>query len=126
MSKELTTQEHNFIQNLYENGGHIANAARDAGYAPDYGYALKRRLAKEIVNAAKDYIAVHTVKAAIHMVNAIDAENPNPVQLNAAKEVLDRGGVARKDDTPTVTIRPNIFILPEKRPITIIDQIENE
>ena len=119
--KELTTQEENFIELLFENDGHIAKAAELAGYAPAYGYALKKRLAEAIVEASKTYMAMHVAKASIRLVKTIDAENPNPVNLSAVKEVLDRGGVVKKDDAPVVTIRPNIFILPEKKPLQIID-----
>lgn len=119
----LEEREEKFIEYLVWEGMLPQEAAAEAGYAANYGYALKKRLAKHIVAETEHYLALHAPKAARKMVDSIDNEMPNPVNLSAAKEVLDRVGVTRKDHIETTTIKANIFILPEKKP-TIIDHEE--
>jgi hypothetical protein len=114
----LNDREEKFIQCLLEGKGNDV-AAREAGYTESYGYQLRKRLAKYIVDAAQDFLSIHAVKAAKHVVDTLDAEMPNPVKLQAAQSILDRVGVIKKDSVPTTTIKANIFILPEKQQITI-------
>lgn len=127
VSKELTISDHDqqFIDLLFENGGNAAEAARTLGHASTYGYLLKKKLAKHIAEATKQYLALHAPKAANRVVEMMTQEMPNPTHLAAAKEILDRSGVKEKEETQQQVIRPNIFILPEKREIKVIDVIEN-
>ncbi len=119
MPKELVIndQEQLFIDHLLDNGGNVRQAARDAGYGtPDkYGYVLRKRLSKEIAEATQQFLAFHGPKAAHKIIDTMDAEMPNPIQLAAAKDILDRAGVKTKDDSTQVNVKANIFILPEKK-----------
>jgi hypothetical protein len=127
----LTDRELLFINTLIETGGSIKSAAEEAGYAPGYAYALRKRLSKFIAEAAQQYLAIHSVKAAKKVVDAMDEDIPNPVRLQAAQAVLDRAGVIKKDFTEKEqetgpVIRANIFILPEKRDLDEAVTIEHE
>lgn len=114
VSTELTTQEETFISGLIE-GLKPQQAAEEAGFCALYGYALRKKLAKHIVEAAQDYLSLHAVKAARKVVDSVDMEMPNPIHLQAAQALLDRVGVIKKDNTPITTVKASIFILPEKR-----------
>ena len=118
VEQALTTQEQNFIENLVE-GLDPKKAAEAAGFHPLYGYQLRKRLSKFIVEAAEDYLALHAVKAAKHVTDTLDAEMPNPIKLQAANSLLDRVGIIKKDTIQAPVIKANIFILPEKKTITI-------
>lgn len=128
MSKELTLtdREELFINILFETGGDARKAAELAGYADvNYGYVLRKRLAKEIAAATKDYLTFSSPRAAHKLVSLMDEENPNPVHLNTLRDILDRTGVKHIEEQIQPTIKANIFILPEKQYKTI-DQDGNE
>ena len=129
MSKELVDlneQEARFVELLFENQGNISKSAEQAGFHPQYGYQLRKKFAKAITEAAEQYLSVNSMKAAVKLVDSIDAECPNPVNLSAAQAVLDRVGIIKKDPTnvPQV-IKANIFILPEKRFAEMTDDRAN-
>lgn len=121
MSKEvaiLDDRDQCFIDNLLNNGGNIRQASIDAGFSNgDYGYKVRRRLSKEIAEATQQWISFHGPKAAQKVIDTMDAEMPNPIQLAAAKDILDRAGVKLKEEVQEVHVKANIFILPEKRVI---------
>ena len=123
MSKELvlSDREQAFIEALIKNGGKLQEAAEAANYHPMYAYRLRDRLAEYIPELTKNFLAFNSLKAAKHIVDSIDNENPNPVRLNAARDVLDRANVKAKEENNQPTIKANIFILPEKREIKVID-----
>ena len=113
--EEQTHNENAFIEQLILNGGDIREAAAAAGFNEHYGYTLRRRLAKRIVEATHDYFAVHSIQAASRVVKSIDGEMPNSTQLTAALALLDRVGIIKKDTTlETLAAKANIFILPAK------------
>jgi hypothetical protein len=130
MSKEVTisNQEQLFIDLLLENGGKVPQAAADAGYShpKSYGYVLRRRLAKEIAEATQQWLAFHGPKAAHKIVDMMDSDMPNPVHLNAARDVLDRAGIKPKEEVQQVNVKANIFILPEKRLLDDARVIDHE
>lgn len=118
----LSDKEEAFIANLFSNGGNIQQAAEDADYNRHYGYILYKRLAKPIAEAAQHYLAIHSVKAAKKLVDTMDAEMPNPVQVTAAQAILNHVKQDMfKEEVKETTIKANIFILPEKRQLPIID-----
>jgi len=128
VSKELADldeQENTFVKALFENGGNIAQAAETAKYSFNYGYRLRDRLAKAITQAAQEYLAMNSVKAAAKIVNSMDAEMPNPIHLQAANSLLDRVGIIKRDfaEENRNVIKANIFILPEKRTQEIVDTV---
>lgn len=130
MAKEiaLTDREQLFIDNLLENGGKVQLAAEAAGYSmpAQYGYVLRKRLAKEIAEATQQWLAFHGPKAAQKVIDTMDAEMPNPLQLAAAKDILDRAGVKVKEEVQQVSVKANIFILPEKKMLEEIKIIDLE
>lgn len=120
----LSDKEELFINALLDNGGNIRAAARDSNYNQDYGYVLYKRLAKHIAEAAQEYLAMHSVRAARVTIDQMEAEVPNPVRLAAAQAVLDRAGVTKQNFQPKEegpTIKANIFILPEKRALPVME-----
>lgn len=123
MSKELVLndKEQAFIDALIKNGGSLQEAAAEAGYHPLYAYKLRDRLAKYMPDLVKSFLALNALKAANHVVETITKDNPNVVQLNAARDVLDRVGVREEKDSNQPVIKANIFILPEKRELKVID-----
>lgn len=120
---ELNEQELLFVDRLFENGGNLYKAAEDAGYVGAYAYKLRNRLAKAISQAAQEYLALNSLKAAAKLVDSIDSDMPNPLHLQAANAVLDRAGVIKKDFSETMQpiIKANIFILPEKKIQEVIE-----
>lgn len=124
MSNEvaLTEKQENFIQALVENGGNVRAAAEQSGITLQYAYIVKSKLAERIAEATMGYLALSAPRAARKIVDSVTAEMPNPINLSAAKDVLDRIGVRpRTEEVEKPIIKQNIFILPEKRPLQMID-----
>lgn len=119
----ITEREELFIDTLIENDGNVAKTARDLNFSSKYGYYLRNKLGQHIAAAAQEYLSMHTIKAAKFVVGTLDDELPNPIKLNAANSILDRGGVLPKKEIKEQEEKPiikaNIFILPEKRYVTI-------
>lgn len=127
-SKELTltAKEELFVMALLDNGGNVREAAKVAGYADvNYGYAVRKRLAKYIAQGVKDFLTVNgAARAANGLINMMDEDNPNPVKLNTYKDILDRTGVKHHEEQQQPSVKQNIFILPEKEYKVIIDNNE--
>lgn len=111
---DLTEQENTFIKYLFD-GLSIKNAAREAGYNEYYGYTLRKRLSKAIIEAGNDHLAMHTIDATSRIINSINNPMPNPAQITAAMALLDRVGITKKDGSEIKEIKANIFILPDKK-----------
>lgn len=114
----LLLQEQEFLDVLFEEcQGNIREAMTKAGYAKSVpASVLTRKLQKEIKQRSEDYLIANTPRAAISMVSALNDGNVPGLKnsLMAAKEILDRGGVYKKEDT-VKTETKNIFILPAIR-----------
>lgn len=117
MAKTLTDQQQLFLEVLFDQaGGDALKAKKLAGYSENYPTsAVIKTLQDEIVEATKSYLARNGAKAAINLVGVLD----NPIELGvkeklaAAKDILDRIGVAK---TEKVDVSSNgVFILPAKR-----------
>lgn len=111
---ELNDKERDFIDCLFQNGGCLYKAAEAAGYHPAYATALRKRLAPAIIEAAQENLAINALKASMKLTDAISEQMPNTAQLDAAKSVLDRVGVIKKEPQTTTQIQ-NIFLIPEKQ-----------
>lgn len=133
-SQLLTPMQNLFLEYLGgEAKGNIRAAMTMAGYSPNTSQNdVIKSLRNEIREVAEMLMATLSVKA----VHALDdtLENPNRMgagnATNAANSILDRVGMGKKEDKPTViTVQP-IFFLPEKRgkePVTIdIEPNEND
>lgn len=119
----LSEREEAFIESLVETGGNMKAVSEITGYNIRYCYLLRKKLARHIVEAAQQVMALNSVKAAFVVTEHMDKDMPNPIHLQAANSVLDRVGIIKKDysEDERPVIKQNIFILPEKRFIEIID-----
>jgi hypothetical protein len=75
-------------------------------------------LKQEIVSRAEGYLATYSAKAATKMVDMMDEDGTTPhanIRLEAAKQILDRIGIAKKDQLDiNMKALHGIFILPAK------------
>lgn len=131
-SQLLTPMQNLFLEYLGgEAKGDIRTAMTMAGYSPNTSqHDVIKSLRNEIREVAETLIAALSVRA----VHALDTTLDNPNRMGAgnataaANSILDRIGMTKKEDKPTViTVQP-IFFLPEKRgrDIVTIDIEPNE
>ena len=117
--KSLTDTQEKFLDALFgEAQGNPKKAGELARYS-DHSYPkVLRNLKQEIVSRAENYLAVHSAKAATKMVNMLDEDGTTPhanIRLEAAKQILDRIGIVKKDQLDiTMKAVHGIFILPAK------------
>ena len=117
--RNLTDTQEKFLDALFgEAQGNPKKAGELAGYS-DHSYPkVLRNLKQEIVSRAENYLAVHSARAATKMVNMLDEDGTTPhanIRLEAAKQILDRIGVVKKDSLDiNMKAAHGIFILPAK------------
>lgn len=122
--RELTVQQSQFLENLFENGGNPVQAALDAGYSRGSVSWLKDSLADEIVTRTKSLLSTNALKAANRVINTID--NPVPdrgddLRFRAAESLLNRVGLAKQETiNHNVQAVHGVVLLPPKKE-TIID-----
>lgn len=117
MSKTYTEKQQLFLDSLISCGGDIREAMTEAGYSTNVSTTtVISSLEDEIIDVAKRAMAANAVKASIGMGNVLT--DPTQVganqKLNAAKEILDRVGIIKKE-APTVIGEDFIVILPAKK-----------
>ena len=121
--RELTPQQVQFLDILFENGGNVTAAAVDAGYSRGSAGWLRKNLADEIVERTKDILSVNAMKAATRLISTID--NPMPergddLRLKAAESLLNRVGVkAPEQVNHSVTAVHGVVLLPPKNEVVI-------
>ena len=121
--RELTPQQAQFLDILFENGGNVTAAAVDAGYSRGSAGWLRKNLADEIVERTKDILSVNAMKAATRLISTID--NPMPergddLRLKAAESLLNRVGVkAPEQVNHNVTAVHGVVLLPPKNEVVI-------
>jgi len=121
--RELTPQQRQFLDILFENGGNVTAAAVDAGYSRGSAGWLRKNLAKEIVERTRDVLSVNAMKAATRLISTID--NPMPergddLRLKAAESLLNRVGVkAPEEINHNVTAIHGVVLLPPKNEVVI-------
>jgi hypothetical protein len=75
-------------------------------------------LKQEIVSRAENYLATHSAKAATKIVDMLEEDGTTPhanIRMEAAKQILDRIGVVKKDQLDiNMKAMHGIFILPAK------------
>jgi hypothetical protein len=98
--------------------GHIGQAIKLAGYGQISHRDVVPQLQDELIAIAEHILAYNAPKAAFGMVGVLD----DPTALGAknsviaAKEILDRIGIVRKEKVELTTdTGSGIFILPPKR-----------
>jgi len=130
--KSLTDTQEKFLDALFgEAQGNPKKAGELAGYS-DHSYPkVLRNLKQEIVSRAENYLAVHSAKAATKMVNMLDEDGTTPhanIRLEAAKQILDRIGIVKKDQLDiNMKAVHGIFILPAKEALkeSIVTPVED-
>ena len=121
--RELTPQQRQFLDILFENGGNVTAAAVDAGYSRGSAGWLRKNLADEIVERTRDVLSVNAMKAATRLISTID--NPMPergddLRLKAAESLLNRVGVkAPEEVNHNVTAVHGVVLLPPKNEVVI-------
>ena len=126
--KGLTASQEKFLDVLFgEAKGNPKKAGELAGYSEHSYPKVLRNLRSEIVSRAENYLATHSAKAASKMVDMLDEDGTTPhaaIRLEAAKQILDRIGIAKKEKVDiNVRALQGLFILPAK---DIIKKIEDE
>ena len=74
--REISPQQEEFLENLFENGGNVTDAALKAGYAKGSVTWLRNSLADEIIRRTQNVLSMNAFKAATRLVTTID--NPVP------------------------------------------------
>ena len=117
--RSLTSTQEKFLDVLFgEARGNPRKAGELAGYS-DHSYPkVVRNLKQEIISRAENYLATHSAKAATKMVDMLDEDGTTPhanIRMEAAKQILDRIGIVRKDQIDiNMKSLHGIFILPAK------------
>ena len=119
----LTERDRAFLDVLFDKcGGDVRRAMDEVGYPKGTASSeVTKRLSKHIRERSKDYLVSNTGKAVISLVGTLNDPTAPGVKntLDAAKQILDRGGVF-KEEAPQVIEHRNMFILPAK------DEVEEE
>ena len=117
--KSLKNTQEKFLDVLFgEAKGNPKRAGELAGYSEHSYPKVLRNLKSEIVSRAETYLATHSAKAATKMVDMMDEDGTTPhasIRLEAAKQILDRIGIAKKEklDVNLKAVQ-GLFILPAK------------
>ena len=117
--RSLTNTQEKFLDVLFgEAKGNLKKAGELAGYSEHSYPKVVRNLKQEIISRAENYLATHSAKAATKMVGMMDEDGTTPhanIRLEAAKQILDRIGIAKKDQLDiNMKALHGIFILPAK------------
>lgn len=116
--KVLTEKQEAFLEALLgEARGDIRRAMDLAGYSENTKVKeVVGPLKEEITERAAMMLAMNAPKAAFGMVNVLD--DPTALgarnQINAAKEILDRTGLVKKEQVEVKATGGGMFILPPK------------
>ena len=117
--RSLTDTQEKFLDVLFgEAKGNLKKAGELAGYSEHSYPKVVRNLKQDIISRAENYLATHSAKAATKLVGMIDEDGTPPhanIRLEAAKQILDRIGIAKKDQLDiNMKALHGIFILPAK------------
>ena len=118
MPRNLTPKQQKFLEVLFdEAGGDVVQAKVLAGYAPESSTtAIVESLKDEIADKTRTYFARTAPKAAMAMVGALydPTELGIKDKMAAAKDLLDRAGLAKVDKVDVSSSGGGIFYLPPK------------
>lgn len=125
-TKVYTEQQTLFLDALAPCKGKIRAAMTVAGYSKDTSERyIINILHEEIVEIANKLLASAAVEAAMGLVNVLEEPEKlgNSHTINAAKEILDRGGVLKKStDDIKMPTGGGILILPAKKQKITIEE----
>ena len=120
--RKLTEKQQSFLNNIIETKGNLKLSAELAGYSGNH-YQVIQSLKPEIVDLASDVLAREATLAAFKLVEVLESDKALPqanVKLQAAKTILDRVGLGKKERLDVNhNVQGGIFILPEKQTIDI-------
>jgi len=117
--KKLSARQEKFIEALLgEAKGNVRQAMRTAGYSDTT--AIREAMApvaEEVAEAAQMLLALNAPKAALGMVGVLDDPSSLGARnvVAAAKELLDRAGVVKKEKVEVSGPAGSMFILPPKQ-----------
>jgi hypothetical protein len=118
-NKELTIQQKTFINALFgEAKGNPKKAGEIAGYSDSSYPNVVKSLKEIIVEKAESVLALHSPKAVMGLVDALEEDGMTPsanIRIEAAKQILDRVGIVKKEKIDiNAQVAHGIFILPPK------------
>lgn len=124
--KQLTEKQNAFLEALVgEARGDIRSAMRSAGYSDSTKvHEVVTPLREEIVERASMMLAINAPRATFSMIDvlhdpaAMGARNA----VAAAREILDRSGLVKKEQVEVKGPEGGIFILPPKQ----VEPVDNE
>ncbi len=122
--RKLTDKQQKFLDVLStEANGDIKAALKIAGYEDTSYYAVVKSLREEIVDCANTILAHSAPRAAQKLVQVLESDDPIPqvnAKLQAAQTLLDRVGVAKKENiNVNHNVSGGIFLLPNKKEVVI-------
>lgn len=117
--KKLTEKQEAFLEALTgEAKGNIRQAMRMAGYSDATRMSeVVRPLRNEIVEYASMMLAMNAPKATFSMIDVLDDPSAMGARnaVAAAREILDRSGLVKKEQVEVKGPEGGIFILPPKQ-----------
>lgn len=117
--KKLTEKQELFLDALVtEAKGNIREAMRLAGYANNTKTAeVVSSLREEIIERASMVLAMNAPKAAFGIVGVLDDPSAMGARnsVAAAREILDRTGLIKKEQVEVKGPENGLFILPPKK-----------
>jgi len=117
MARQLTEQQQKFLDVLFDEAGGDVNRAKVlAGYSPTYYTRdIIKGLKEEILEATQIFMARNAPRAAISLVDGMVDPTELGIRdkLNAAKDLLDRVGLA-KTEKMQIETNNGLMILPPK------------
>ena len=123
--KEYTEKQQAFLEALTgEARGNIRQAMTLAGYAKTTKTAeVVRPLQDEIIERASMMLAMNAPKAAFGIIGVLDDPSAMGARnsVAAAREILDRTGIVKKEQIEVKGPESGVFILPPKRK----DELDN-
>lgn len=129
-TKELTTKQSSFLENLVVCNGDTKKAGELAGYSAASVPSVVKSLKTEILDMAEGILAQSAPKAALKLVDIMDSSEPIPqanIRIQAAQTILDRVGLGKTDrlDVNVNNSGGGLFILPAKNE-TVIEGVYAE
>jgi len=119
--RKLTEKQENFLRLYWESNclGNPRSLAIAAGYAEGNGaYVAIRALKDEMLELTEIFLVQNAPKAAGTIVEVLNTDEPIPGikdRLDAAKTLLDRVGLGKKDKTTVdVNVSGGVFLIPTK------------
>lgn len=118
MPNKLTDKQELFLELLFDkNIKSPKEAAELAGYSGNLSQIFQSKaLSEAVLEKSQSFTAMHAPKAIMSLIDLLD--NPNKLGaaniVSASKELLDRGGLVKKDKLQVdTTVKTAVVMLPE-------------